>query len=230
MDEPTSTKEPAEPAKPRYAKGDRAAIVSGKESIGTRGEIFWIGPNKFGPGTRYGLRGDDGRTHWVDEANLGAEEGAPPAPERTARPVLEKGTTVKITAGRDGVGVTGEVFWVGESKFGVGMRYGVRGDGEASHWVDEADLEVVANGDEDGAEKPTRERPGANRAAVAGRGTDRGRAAAGSRTQDARPLADDFAAEHPAPVPMAADDGGWPSDADYVDAGIDEAFDDEIPF
>jgi hypothetical protein len=123
----------------RFEKGDRAAVVSGPKDVGVRGQVFWVGENKFGPGLRYGLRGDDGETYWVDEANIGPEEGAPPAPEPPPAdegPVLSKGTRVEITGGRQGKGETGEIFWAGESKFGPGMRYGIRGEGDASWWVD----------------------------------------------------------------------------------------------
>ena len=88
--------------KPAFDKGDRAAIVNGK-GAGTRGEVFWVGENKYGPGMRFGLRGDDGETYWIDETNIGSEDAAPPAPEipkREAGPALSKGDTVRITAGQ----------------------------------------------------------------------------------------------------------------------------------
>ncbi len=120
-----------------YDKGDRAAIVSGRSGVGVRGSVFWIGENKYGPGMRYGLRGDDGATYWVDEADLGPEDQAPPAPEKAKEqgPTLDKGDTALITGGPH-VGSSGEVFWVGRSKYGDGMRYGIRGEGEDAYWVD----------------------------------------------------------------------------------------------
>jgi hypothetical protein len=138
--------------KAAFSKGERAAIVAGARDVGVRGEVFWIGENKYGPGMRYGLRGDDGATYWVDEAHLGAEEGAPPAPKPTASssPRLEKGDAVEIVGGRD-AGKRGEVFWVGESKYGKGMRYGVRGaDDEETYWVDEGQV-VRVEGSSDGS-------------------------------------------------------------------------------
>lgn len=119
-----------------YAKGDRVAIVRGKKDVGARGEIFWIGENKYGPGMRYGIRSDDGATYWSDEASIGPEADAPPAPEKPPLPALAKGTRVEITGGRDGKGLKGEIFWTGENKFGKGMRYGVRDDDGETHWVD----------------------------------------------------------------------------------------------
>jgi hypothetical protein len=119
-----------------HAKGDRVAIVRGKKDVGARGEIFWIGENKYGPGMRYGIRSDDGATYWTDEASVGPEADAPPAPETPPLPALAKGTRVEITGGRDGKGEKGEIFWTGENKFGKGMRYGVRGDDGETHWVD----------------------------------------------------------------------------------------------
>lgn len=125
--------------KPQFAKGDRAAVVSGTKDLGVRGEVFWIGENKYGPGMRYGLRGDDGETYWVDEANIGAEDGAPPAPEPPPAdegPPIAKGARVEITGGKQGVGVQGEVFWAGESRYGPGMRYGIRAADDETYWVD----------------------------------------------------------------------------------------------
>jgi hypothetical protein len=53
---------------------------------------------------------------------------------------FEKGATVKIVSGSEGVGMIGEIFWWGNSKFGSGMRAGIEGiDGE-KYWVDEEHL------------------------------------------------------------------------------------------
>ena len=53
---------------------------------------------------------------------------------------FDKGDRVKIVSGLEGVGVVGEIFWWGESKFGEGMRAGVSGPGDTSYWVDEEHL------------------------------------------------------------------------------------------
>ncbi|MEM9696677.1 MAG: hypothetical protein AAGA56_29315 [Myxococcota bacterium] len=130
----------------KWDKGQRAAIVKGK-GAGVRGSIFWSGANKYGPGMRYGLRGDDGETYWVDEFSLGSEEGAPPAPPKTEGTVdaVDKGTTVRVVAGPD-KGKEGEVFWTGRSRYRDQPRYGVRtGEGEDdTAWVDHDQVEVVA--------------------------------------------------------------------------------------
>lgn len=129
-------------ASARYSKGDQLAIAHGKSNVGVRGEIFWTGANKYGPGFRYGLKDENGETYWVDEADLGPIEGAPPPPPPKAAPTgpakdpIAKGATVKITGGREGVGKSGEIFWVGDSKFGQGMRYGIKTPDGTTFWVD----------------------------------------------------------------------------------------------
>lgn len=54
--------------------------------------------------------------------------------------VFEKGATVKVVSGPEAVGMIGQIFWWGNSKFGAGMRAGVDGvDGE-KYWIDEEHL------------------------------------------------------------------------------------------
>jgi hypothetical protein len=145
-----------ESAKRPFDKGDRAAIVSGRKGVGVRGSVFWTGENKYGSGMRYGLRGDDGETYWVDEQEIGREEDAPLAPKveaaKAAAPksnaaavssTFDKGDRVTITAGPNGVGIAGSIFWTGESRYGKGMRFGVKGDDEATYWVDENQVEAA---------------------------------------------------------------------------------------
>ncbi|MGE0789647.1 MAG: hypothetical protein AB7S26_28500 [Sandaracinaceae bacterium] len=129
----------------KLEKGARVAIVGGRQGVGTRGEIFWIGENKYGPGMRYGVRGDNGETYWLDADKLGPESAAPAAPDGPAKPVLAKGQRVEITRG-PGSGTQGEVFWVGDSKFGKGMRYGVKDDAGETHWVDEQQVDAIEGG------------------------------------------------------------------------------------
>ncbi len=124
-------------------KGTKVDVVAGKSS-GKSGEIFWSGPNKYGPGVRYGVRDEDGEAHWVDAAHVVKSGGAsvapaeqpkePKAPRAPAK--YKKGDTVTVAAGS----VSGEVFWVGDSKFGDGARYGVRDENGDTHWVDENEL------------------------------------------------------------------------------------------
>jgi hypothetical protein len=201
--------------KPRFEKGARAAVLSGKAPIGTRGEIFWTGPNRYGPGFRYGLKSADGATYWVDEADLGPEEGAPPEPpprERTG-PVLEKGDRVRIVRGKDGVGQEGEVFWTGESRFGAGMRYGVKNEAGDTFWVDEEVVEALPRG----APRP-----------------EKSAAAAGTRRADPGsewPADPDYSAGAD-PHRPPEDDAPFPDAADFDDDVPEPSgFDDEdIPF
>ena len=79
-------------------------------------------------------------------------EDAPPpedAPVASAAPTassgatnreFDRGATVKIVGGKQGVGEVGEIFWWGESKYGDGMRAGVKSPDGETYWVDEADL------------------------------------------------------------------------------------------
>jgi hypothetical protein len=119
----------------KFAKGDRVAIVGGKQGQGMRGEVFWIGESRYGKGARYGIRGDDAETYWIDEQHVGVETDVPaPALPDPGEPIA-KGTRVSITRG-EAAGTLGEIFWVGESKFGRGPRYGIRDDEGQTHWVD----------------------------------------------------------------------------------------------
>ncbi|MEZ4335309.1 MAG: hypothetical protein R3B82_01660 [Sandaracinaceae bacterium] len=132
--------------KPAFEKGDRAAIVAGRKNpVGIRGQIFWVGENKYGDGMRYGLRGDDGETYWCDQSHLGPEDAAPPPPEGSTGPkeAIDKGARVSITKGPS-AGVEGEVFWVGESRYGPGMRYGIRDEAGETHWADSHQVEALA--------------------------------------------------------------------------------------
>jgi hypothetical protein len=142
-----------------FDKGDRVGILPGRQGAGMRGEVFWIGESRYGKGRRYGVRGDDGETYWVDEEQVGPEEQvpAPVLPEREERAPLAKGARVTITGG-EGAGQSGEVFWVGESRFGRGMRYGVRVDDEQTYWVDEHLCEPLEEGSAPAAGEPAEAR------------------------------------------------------------------------
>ncbi|MCZ7687048.1 MAG: hypothetical protein M5U28_53210 [Sandaracinaceae bacterium] len=128
----------------KFDKGHRVGIVSGRSGKGMRGEVFWIGESRYGKGARYGVRGDDGETYWVDEQHLGAETDVPePEAHEPARAPPRQGARVRITRG-EGAGHTGEVFWIGDRKFGRGTRYGVRADdGGESFWVDDVGCEPI---------------------------------------------------------------------------------------
>jgi hypothetical protein len=113
------------------AKGDRVRIVEGK-GVGQHGEVFWTGPNKWGPGLRLGVRGDDGETYWVSEDHTEPSAAGAPAPEPSE--TFAKGERVAFTQrGQQGEGT---VFWTGTSRTG-GQRLGVRtDDSEDAVWLD----------------------------------------------------------------------------------------------
>jgi len=135
-------------SEPRFDKGERAAIVKGRKGVGVRGEVFWVGPNKYGEGMRFGLKGDDGLTYWVDEADIGTEAEAPPAPPPPpAGPILEKGDRAEIVSGKD-AGKQGEVFWVGQSRYSTDMRYGMKDDDGETYWVDQPIVRKVGGSTE----------------------------------------------------------------------------------
>ena len=153
----------------------------------------------------------------------------PSPPPRDAKPKLAKGTRVQITGGRDGAGETGEVFWVGESRYGKGNRYGIRGKDDATFWVDDEFVEPL--------DPPA--------------GGDAGAATADGHDPAPLPNPDDFAADFAddAPIhdgaPLASDapaefaggdDAPFPSEDDEAaggagGGGFDAPFpDDDIPF
>lgn len=152
----------------KFEKGSRAAVVAGKKGVGVRGQVFWIGENKYGPGSRYGLRGDDGETYWLDDTQIGPESAGQAAPQSQAKkptasgPALDKGQRVVLKASQ----VRGEVFWVGQSRYGDGMRYGVRDNDGNAHWVDAHELDVDRSG--------PATTPASARAASTGGGMDAG--------------------------------------------------------
>ncbi len=123
-------------------KGSRVRIVSGNDE-GVRGFIFWQGPNKFGSGSRFGVKDANGDAFWVDSEEVAIDEDAEqPEKKEATGDVFDKGDRVKIIAG-ESEGHAGEVFWTGDSRFGPGMRFGVRGDDGETYWADQG--EVVAD-------------------------------------------------------------------------------------
>lgn len=207
---------------PKFNKGDRVAITGGKKGVGVRGEVFWIGENKWGPGLRYGVKGNDGETYWLDDAKLGDEKDAPPPPEGAEPPApmeeLAKGTRVRIRGGA-ARGQLGSIFWVGENKYGPGKRYGVKGDDDDTYWLDQTQVE---ESDEPAAKKSPA------RAAASG---DNG---AGGGGDDDAGFANEFSDEDAPPAPMndpGFDDAPPPGDDELHEAS---AFDDgdanDIPF
>ncbi len=208
---------------PKFDKGDRVAVTGGKKGLGVRGSVFWIGENKWGPGLRYGVKGDDGETYWLDDAKLGAEKDAPPPPAgaEPKGPVEEfdKGDRVRIRGGA-GKGALGAVFWIGENKYGPGRRYGVKGDDEETYWLDQTQVERT----EEAAPKKAAPSDGAP-----GRGGDAANEFPGDGGN-----AYEFSDEDAPPAP--ANDGGFddaPPPADdevYEAAGHEDGDAGDIPF
>ncbi len=112
-------------------KGSRVRITSGPQT-GITGTIFWSGKDKYNGGKRFGVRGDDGETHWVGESIVEATD----APEPVADgPTFEKGDRVAFK--QQGQVGTGTIFWLGDSRQG-GQRLGVRNDADPDNavWID----------------------------------------------------------------------------------------------
>lgn len=115
-------------------KGTRVVVTKGRKAVGVTGTVFWTGPDQYSDGLRVGVRGDDGETYWLNGEYLEALD-----PEDTRAAVepaetFEKGDRVSWEAG--GETLEGEVFWIGENKFGPGQRLGVRDAGGEAHWLD----------------------------------------------------------------------------------------------
>lgn len=112
-------------------KDTRVRIVKGRKGNGVTGAIFWVGENRYGPGQRFGVRGDDGETYWVAEDQVEETDAKPPPPpEEDAR--VQRGSRVCWTKGEQRF--AGRVFWFGKSKHGPGHRVGVEDDDGETHW------------------------------------------------------------------------------------------------
>jgi uncharacterized protein (TIGR02996 family) len=132
-------------AKSDIEKGSRVRVARGYEARLKCGVVFWIG-EKNGA-MRVGMRADDGKTHWLDLANLDLAKADDKVPEAYAAlpqddedgeetdSQIEKGMKVSWDNGRHSG--TGFVFWLGANKFGGGTRAGVKDDetGETV-WLD----------------------------------------------------------------------------------------------
>lgn len=117
-------------------KGTRVEIVRGRNGKGAVGTVFWVGDDKFDEGSkRLGVRGDDGETYWVSSNNVERTGAEPPDDDG---PELEKGDRVGWRRGEEEG--EGEVFWLGPSKHGGGVRVGVRDDAGETHWFDARQL------------------------------------------------------------------------------------------
>ena len=80
-------------------KGDRVEIVGGKQGVGEEGDVFWVGPSKYGKGLRVGVKTDAGETVWAAEKQVrvlgGGDAGEP------GEPVEEEGQAAPIFYGFD---------------------------------------------------------------------------------------------------------------------------------
>ena len=112
-------------------KGSRVRIISGPNT-GVTGTIFWSGKDKYKGGKRFGVRGDDGETHWVGQDLVESTDAPEPAVEG---PTYEKGDRVSFK--QQGQAGTGTIFWIGDSRRG-GQRLGVRNDEDPDNavWID----------------------------------------------------------------------------------------------
>jgi hypothetical protein len=112
-------------------KGDRVFVRElGKPDV--RGKITWVGPSKFGPGMRYGVKPDDGGgVRWVDEDNVEPED------KGSATGGIEKGSRVRVTGGPH-AGVEGDVYIAAATG-----RVGVRDDDEETYWIERDHLETL---------------------------------------------------------------------------------------
>ncbi len=138
---------------PRIDKGDRVRVTKGPAE-GVTGTVFWKGENKYGPGDRFGIRGDDGQTHWIDGASVAPTDAAVPA-----GPELSRGDRVAFQ--HEGEERFGTVFWTGQSRHGPGQRLGVNPDGAEGRddavWIDSLAVRLL-DADADPAPPPPRSR------------------------------------------------------------------------
>jgi hypothetical protein len=121
-------------------KGTRVVVVGGRKAKGVTGTVFWTGPDQYGDGLRLGVRGDDGETHWLNAEHVDKLD-ASDDPGPAEPPDVDKGAWVSFQAG--GETLEGEVFWIGENKFGPGLRLGVRDADDETHWLDAVQVKVI---------------------------------------------------------------------------------------
>ena len=106
-----------------------------------RGEVFWIGDDRYKQGgKRVGIHGDDGETYWVSMDYVEPTNEPAPVPEG---PDPSKGDRVLWKQGEDEG--EGTVFWVGEGKTG-GSRVGVQCDDGETRWFDARRVTLLAEG------------------------------------------------------------------------------------
>lgn len=103
-------------------KGDRV-------TVGTEGEIFWIGEGSYDGATKFGVRADDGRVFFTAATNLSSvslngweriEQQHEAKAVYASTATLEKGDMIEID------GVTHQVFWIGADKKTGKQRFGAK--------------------------------------------------------------------------------------------------------
>lgn len=156
---------------PKIDKGARVRVTEGPKE-GVTGTVFWKGPNKYGPGERFGVRGDDGQTHWIDGATLALTDAEVPTGH-----TFDRGDRVAF---KDGDGERfGTVFWTGKSRHGPGQRLGVNPDGAEGRddavWIDALAARPLDPADDPAPPPPRRARqPYSNDRGGSRGGFDRG--------------------------------------------------------
>jgi len=205
----------------KLGKGSRVRITSGP-TAGVTGSIFWSGKDKFRGGMRFGVRGDDGDTHWVNEGIVEASDSEEPTNDDAEK--FEKGDRVKFKQrGEEG---TGSVFWIGDSRQG-GQRLGVRNDDDPDNavWIDARFCTRI----EGEAPAPARGRGGGGRGRGAPAGGDWG---AGDEFSDNSWEAAQAGMDERVPEPPP-DMGAPPMDDGYYDSmasSVDDEGDDSPPW
>jgi hypothetical protein len=122
-------------------KGTRIKIISG-EGMDQTGTVFWTGKDRYRDGLRLGVRGDDGETYWISQADVEETDAVVPVGE-----TFDKGDRVRFrNSGAEGFGT---VFWIGQSRDGPGQRLGIRDDSnpEDAIWLDARFAEALAEGE-----------------------------------------------------------------------------------
>lgn len=206
-------------------KGSRVRFKSGPKA-GVSGSIFWTGKDKYKGGQRFGIRGDDGETHWASDSEV--EPSDAPEPEVDEGEKFEKGDRVRY---RDRSNTsTGSVFWVGDSRQG-GQRLGIRDDHDPDNavWLDAHSAERLDEADDEGPPPQAQ----SNR-------RSRGRPQSGGATASGRWSDDDPAFDNTAEAMLGAVDGqildaptdlpsSPPMDDSYLES-LAATVDDDVPF
>jgi hypothetical protein len=130
--------------------GTRIRVVKGRKHKDKVGTIFWSGDDKYREGKkRFGVHADNGETLWIpDEYALELTEGDEGFVAETGDDdELDKGDLIEWTDGEEQR--IGKVFWLGEARTGVGLRLGVRIDGEEeARWVNSRRVKLLAHAPE----------------------------------------------------------------------------------